>query len=164
MFTLDDISEVFNLLQKEKDVTSQKQDFVHRRHMGGTTLKSILIQIWLIILRMQQNFVPVILGQLRREVMIHTISTAISPFDGLTSRHFHGNSGFQQYSQRFAIGPNPTHFRGKQQATGNNVICLYCHLPGHFAKSFPYRDLQWREGPATVQEATMTSNVDNRKQ
>lgn len=86
-------------------------------------------------------------------------------FDGLTPRQlFRGNSGFQQYNQRFVNRQNPTYFRGNYQVPGNNVICLYCQLPGHFARFCPYTNQQQRGRPATVPESTVTSDTDNRKQ
>lgn len=85
-------------------------------------------------------------------------------FDGLTPRQlFRGNSGFQQYNQRFNR-PNTAYFRGTYQVPGNNVICLYCQLPGHFARFCPYTNQQQRGRPATAPESTVTSDADTRKQ
>uniref|UniRef100_A0A8W8JIT7 CCHC-type domain-containing protein n=1 Tax=Magallana gigas TaxID=29159 RepID=A0A8W8JIT7_MAGGI len=82
-------------------------------------------------------------------------------FDGLTPRQlFRENSGFQQYNQRFNR-PNTTYFRGTYKVPGNNVICLYCQLPGHFAKFCPYTNQKQRGRPATAPESTVT---DTRKQ
>lgn len=75
---------------------------------------------------------------------------------------FRGNSGFQQYNQRFNR-PNTAYFRGTYQVPGNNVICLYCQLPGHFARFCPYTNQQQRGRPATAPESTVTCDAENSK-
>ncbi|XP_062600575.1 uncharacterized protein LOC134262208 [Saccostrea cucullata] len=96
-------------------------------------------------------------------------STKPGIFDGLTPRQlFRGNAGFQQYTgynQKYNNRANPSYFRPNYQVPGNNVICLYCQLPGHFAKFCPYTDLQQRVRPIRVPEATATSDsTEPRKQ
>lgn len=140
--------------------------------MVGKPFKNTRTRIWPIILRTLLNSVLLFPVQpLRREGITRALTTTriISPLSpgysmvSFPDSFFRGNSGFQQYNQRFNR-PNTAYFRGTYQVPGNNVICLYCQLPGHFARFCPYTNQQQRGRPATAPESTVTSDADTRKQ
>ena len=78
-------------------------------------------------------------------------------FDGLSNQQlFLGNSKFG-FRQDYQSRPFPQGYRKPKQLSSENNLCLYCRLPGHFAKFCPYTDQMQFTGDSSQRGQQTTS-------